>query len=147
MPTYVCFVQASRLTPDQKSKIAKAITAAHSEEMAAPRYLVQVIFQEFRPAEVFIGGQPASESQIWVYGDVRIGRTDAQRLAVQSRIAAEVGKIAGCAPDDMWVYINELLPTNMVEFGHVLPLPGHEEEWLHHLPEQLRERLTRLEAQ
>jgi hypothetical protein len=24
----------------------------------------------------------------------------------------------------MWVYLNELLPENMVEFGHVLPKPG-----------------------
>jgi phenylpyruvate tautomerase PptA (4-oxalocrotonate tautomerase family) len=146
MPTYVCHAQAGRLTPDQKARVAKAITAAHSEEMAGPRYLVQVLFQEFKPADVFIGGAPASENQIWIYGNVRSGRTDAQRQALQTRIAAEVGEIAGSAQDDMWVYINELLPINMVEFGHILPLPGREAEWLGALPERLRKHLTQLET-
>jgi phenylpyruvate tautomerase PptA (4-oxalocrotonate tautomerase family) len=98
MPTYVCYAEADCLTPDQKTQIAKAITAAHSEEMAAPRYLVQVLFQEFKQADVFIGGQSTSDKQIWVRGDVRIARSDTQRLALQSRIATEVGQIASRCP-------------------------------------------------
>lgn len=96
---------------------------------------------------MFIGAQPVSERQIWVRGDVRSGRTDPQRSALQFRIAREVGRIAECSPDDLWVYINELLPVNMVEFGHMLPRPGQEDSWLQALPEGLRRRLSRLEIQ
>jgi len=47
MPTYVCYSAENRLSQDQQARIAEAITAAHSEEMAGPRYLVQVVFQHF----------------------------------------------------------------------------------------------------
>ncbi len=145
MPTYVCYTAADRLTAEQRSRIATAITTAHSEEALAPRYLVQVMFQEFGPSRNYIGGAPVPSRQFWVRGDIRSGRTDAQRTRLQLRIAREVGEIAGSSPSDMWVYINELLPVNMVEFGHVLPQPGHENEWLGQLPKDLREHLTKLE--
>jgi phenylpyruvate tautomerase PptA (4-oxalocrotonate tautomerase family) len=146
MPTYLCYTAANRLSQTQKAKIADAITAAHSEEMAGPRYLVQVVFQDFGPAQIFIGGQPVSDRQIFVNGDVRVGRSDEKRQALEARIAREVVRIADISLDDMWVYVNELSPVDMVEFGHTLPLPGREDEWLQTLPKSLRERLTRLEA-
>jgi phenylpyruvate tautomerase PptA (4-oxalocrotonate tautomerase family) len=146
MPTYVCYAVAGRLAPDQKARITDAITAAHSEEMAAPRYLVQVVFQDITLGQTFIGGQPAMDGHIWVRGDVRAGRTDRQRSELQLRIARDIGRSAPCSPDELWVYINELLPVNMLEFGHILPLPGREDEWLHALPNGMRERLMRLET-
>lgn len=147
MPTYVCYAVDGRLTPDQKARIADAITAAHSEEMAGPRYLVQVLFQDVNLGQIFIGGQPLADGQIWIRGDVRAGRTDQQRSALQTRIARDVGRVAACSADELWVYINELLAVNMMEFGHILPLPGREDEWLQTLPSGLRERLVRLETQ
>jgi phenylpyruvate tautomerase PptA (4-oxalocrotonate tautomerase family) len=146
MPTYVCYTATGRLTADQKARVAEAITAAHSEEMAGPRYLVQVVFQDIRPGQIYIGAQPGPGGQIWVRGDVRAGRTDRQRSGLQIRIAREIGGIAACSADDLWIYINELPPVNMMEFGHLLPLPGGETHWLQALPDKLRERLARLEA-
>ena len=40
--------------------------------------------------------------------------------------------------NNIWVYITELLPRQMVEFGHVLPEPGDEAKWTAALPEQDR---------
>jgi len=144
MPTYVCFAAADRLTGEQKARIAAAITTAHSEETLAPRSFVQVVFREFGPGETYIGGEPAPAHQIWIRGDIRAGRTVMQRTGLALRIAREVGDIAASSPGDMWVYLNELLPENMVEFGHVLPLPGEERQWLRGLPSDVRQRLAKL---
>jgi len=146
MPTYLCYAAAERLSQQQRAQVAEAITAAHSEEMAAPRYLAQVIFQDLGPGRVFIGGQPAPERQIWVHGEVRSGRTPGQRQALVARLARELARIAQVPADDVWVYLNELCPLDMVEFGHVLPPSGGEEQWLQALPQPLRARLARLQA-
>jgi phenylpyruvate tautomerase PptA (4-oxalocrotonate tautomerase family) len=141
MPTYVCFASVDRLTPGQKEKIAKAITQVHSEEAVAPRYLVQVVFQSLLPTQHFVGGEPGPQGQIWIRGDIRAGRTEAQRTRLQLRLAKEVGTIAGSSPDDLWIYLNEMQPSNMMEFGHLLPGPGDEGKWFLTLPEALRDRL------
>jgi len=146
MPTYVCFAYPDRLSPGQMEKIAEAITRVHSEEAVAPGYLVQVVFQPLAASRHFVGGAPGPQGQIWIRGDIRAGRTEAQRTRLQLRLAEEVGAIAGSAPEDLWIYLNEMQPRNMMEFGHLLPEPGAEGEWFRALPENLRTRLGRLSA-
>ena len=34
----------------------------------------------------------------------------------------------------VWVYITDLIPRQMAEFGHVLPEPGDEAKWAERLP-------------
>ena len=49
-------------------------------------------------------------------------------------------------PDSVvWVYLNELVYTDMVEFGRVLPEPGDEQRWVEHLPPDLRDHLVSLD--
>ncbi len=145
MPTYICSTAANRLTAEQRAKIAHAITTVHSEEALAPRYLVQVIFKEVEPSQNYIGGKAAPAGHIWIRADIRAGRTETQRSKLQLRLVREVGEIAGCAPDDIWVYLNELQANNMVEFGHLLPEPGQEKQWFLSLPPAVQERLRKLE--
>ena len=38
----------------------------------------------------------------------------------------------------IWVYLNELSPRQMIEFGRVLPEPGDEPVWTAALPEKDR---------
>jgi hypothetical protein len=59
---------------------------------------------------------------------------------LQRRVAGEFAGITGSSPDDRWVYLNELSPENMVEFGHVLPVPGQERQWFRTLPGELQDR-------
>jgi phenylpyruvate tautomerase PptA (4-oxalocrotonate tautomerase family) len=133
------------LTGEQRAKIAETITTVHSEEALAPRYLVQVIFKEVGPTENYIGGKPAPLSHIWIRADIRAGRTELQRTTLQLRMAREVGEIAGASPDDIWIYLNELLPSNMIEFGSLLPQPGQEKQWFQSLPPAVQQRLSKLE--
>jgi hypothetical protein len=56
------------------------------------------------------------------------------------QVAAEaVGRAAQAESGRaVWVYLNELLPRQMIEFGYVLPEPGDEAVWTSALPEKDR---------
>ena len=60
---------------------------------------------------------------------IRAGRSAEAKAALIKDIAAKVQTIAGIAPEDIWVYIQDIPATQMVEFGRVLPEPGAEEAW------------------
>ncbi len=143
MPTYVVTTRHGQLDGARRAAIARAISRAHEAATGAPTYFAQVVFAE--AAHRYIGGAP-SDAQIMVRGDIRAGRTIAQRTGLVAAIARDVAALAGAAAADVWVYLNELAPTDMVEFGHVLPAPGDERAWLEALPAELRARLAALAA-
>jgi phenylpyruvate tautomerase PptA (4-oxalocrotonate tautomerase family) len=60
MPTYFCTTLEGRLTAEQKRKIAGEVTRVHCEFTGAPGFFAQVIFQEVRPGDYFIGGRHLS---------------------------------------------------------------------------------------
>jgi phenylpyruvate tautomerase PptA (4-oxalocrotonate tautomerase family) len=143
MPTYVCLLAEGSVNDEQKEAIAKAVSRIHSEETGAPAYFVQVVIEEKKPSQRFLGGARAS-GQIWIRGDIRAGRTEAQRNAMMLRMVAEVGRITGDKAQDIWVYLCNLAPTDMVEYGHVLPKPGGEAAWYDNLPKALHDYLRNL---
>ncbi|WP_158810927.1 tautomerase family protein [Beijerinckia sp. L45] len=137
MPTYVCTARSGSSSDQQKEAIAKAISHAHSEATGAPSYFVQVVFDEKGAADRFLGGQPA-DRHIWIRGDIRAGRTAEQRGRLMLQIMRDVSAIAGVPETGIWVYLCNLVPTDMVEYGHVLPAPGEEEAWFETLPQALQ---------
>lgn len=42
--------------------------------------------------------------------------------------------VAGVGAEAVWVYLSEIPPARMVEFGQVLPEPGGEAAWTAGLP-------------
>ena len=143
MPTYVCSVRAGLLNEAQKSEVAKAITRNHHEATGAPAYFVQVVIDEKTTAKRYLGGEPATD-QIWIRADIRSGRTVEQRSGLMLAIMRDVARIAGVEETSIWVYLCNLEPTDMVEYGHVLPLPGKEKEWFDALPLPLQDYLVSL---
>jgi phenylpyruvate tautomerase PptA (4-oxalocrotonate tautomerase family) len=139
MPTYFCTSTNGRLTTEQKSKIAGEITRIHAEVTGAPGFFAQVIFREVKPDDWFIGGAPLTHEHIFVHGHIRAGRAAVDKTRMIKLMAEAVGQAAevqsGCA---IWVYLNELPPRQMIEFGHVLPEPADEAVWTAALPEQDR---------
>jgi phenylpyruvate tautomerase PptA (4-oxalocrotonate tautomerase family) len=142
MPTYVCHVPSGQLDSQQKAAIAGAISQRHSEATGAPPYFVQVMIEE-TDADRYLGGSPAS-GHIWIRGDIRAGRKVEQRTTLMKRIMQDVSRITSVAESDIWVYLCNLEPTDMIEYGHVLPLPGQEEAWFDSLPETLQTYLQKL---
>jgi phenylpyruvate tautomerase PptA (4-oxalocrotonate tautomerase family) len=143
MPTYVCSLAEGFVNDSQKAAIAEAVTRVHSEETGAPSYFVQVVIEEKKPADRFLGGSRAS-GQIWIRGDIRAGRTQAQRNAMMLRIMKEVARITNAKEEEIWVYLCNLEPTDMLEYGHVLPQPGEEADWFSRLSKPLQDYLAQL---
>jgi phenylpyruvate tautomerase PptA (4-oxalocrotonate tautomerase family) len=112
--------------------------------MGAPRYLVQVIFYDIAPDSHYVAGRLAPADQIWVRADIRSGRTNEQKSQMLRRIMQEVSRISGVAEEMVWVYLSEIPPANIAEYGHVLPAPGEEDAWFSTLPDALREKLRPL---
>jgi phenylpyruvate tautomerase PptA (4-oxalocrotonate tautomerase family) len=141
MPTYVCWTRAGQLSADQRRLIAKSITEIHHDVALAPRYFVQVIFDELQPHSHFVGGDEAEPNHIWIRADIRSGRTQEQKSRLMARIVEEVCAIASARRENVWVYISDIPGPSVVEFGHILPQPGEEEAWFAKLPAALQERL------
>lgn len=61
-----------------------------------------------------------------------------------TQIMKEVSQIAGISEQLIWIYLCNLEPTDMLEYGHILPAPGNEKAWFEQLPQSLRDYLTSL---
>jgi phenylpyruvate tautomerase PptA (4-oxalocrotonate tautomerase family) len=145
MPTYVCAVPPKLLSDEQKDRIAIAIGNRHSEATGAPSYFAQVVIEESTSARRYLGGEP-SDDHIWIRADVRAGRSEDVRRRLIVSIVRDVGAIAKIPEESIWVYLCNLEATDMVEYGHVLPAPGKEQEWFEGLPVPLRSYLKELLA-
>ncbi|MGY3530500.1 tautomerase family protein [Bradyrhizobium sp. USDA 4452] len=140
MPTYTCTSAQGRLSAEQKGRIAGEITRIHAEVTGAPSYFAQVIFSEVAPGNWFMGGVPVAHDHIFVYGHIRSGRAAVDKTRVIKLMADAVGAAADAdTRRTVWVYLNELQPRQMIEFGHVLPEPGDEPAWTDALPEADRD--------
>ena len=139
MPTYVCTIEEGRLLPDQKRRIAGEITRIHCEVTSAPAFFAQVIFEEVKPGNYFMGGAPLAHDQIFIYGRVRAGRSVQDKLKMMKLMAEVVADAAAVSRTGVWIYIAELPPRQMMEYGYVLPEPGDEDVWTNALPTEDRE--------
>jgi len=139
MPTYFCTSANGRLTSEQKKKIASEITRIHAEVTGAPSFFAQVIFNEVKAGDWFMGGVALKHEQIFVYGHIRAGRAAVDKTRMIKLMAEAVAAAAQVeSTRAVWVYVNELPPRQMIEFGHVLPEPGDEPAWTAALPEEDR---------
>jgi phenylpyruvate tautomerase PptA (4-oxalocrotonate tautomerase family) len=145
MPTYVCAVPPKLLSDDQKSQIAVAISRRHGEATGAPSFFVQVVIEENESARRYLSGDPA-DNHIWIRADIRAGRPEDVRGRLMLSIMRDVSAIAKVREESIWVYLCNLEPTDMVEYGHVLPPPGKEQEWFESLPAPLQSYLKGLGA-
>ena len=129
MPTYTVRSANCRLSPGQRDAIAAAITEVHQAQTGAPGYLAQVIFDPVADGHHYIGGRPNHAPHVFVHGLIRAGRTATQKRRLMEHLAARVRDAASVGPEDIWVYVQEIAPEQMIEFGRPLPAPGAEAEW------------------
>lgn len=144
MPSYVVTCEEGRLSGSQKSQVAEAVTRAHGAATGAPYYFVRIVFDEVKPGNTFLGGTALDGDQIFVHGTIREGRPTDMKDALMARLTADVAIASRMKPNGVWVYLSELPPKQMVEFGRVLPLHGREVEWSAALPEAEKARLEKI---
>jgi phenylpyruvate tautomerase PptA (4-oxalocrotonate tautomerase family) len=145
MPTYVCYTHPDQVTAVAKAQIAAAIAQIHHQFTGAPIAFTQCVFRDLGPDEHFIGGQPAPGNGVWVYGHIRAERTTSVRNHIMVGIRDLLIEVLKIPDSVVWVYLNELAHTDMIEFGRVLPEQGDEQRWLEHLPPELRDHLASLD--
>ena len=141
MPSYTCNVPAGRLTPEQKAKAASEITRVHNEVTGAATFFAQVIFNEVAPGNYFSGGKPLRGEQFFLNGQIRGGRSAIDRSRLLLGLRDVLAAAAETDRNNVRVYLTDLPPRDMVEYGQVLPEPGQESVWLAALPEADRERM------
>ncbi|SNC65655.1 Phenylpyruvate tautomerase PptA, 4-oxalocrotonate tautomerase family [Marinobacter sp. es.048] len=129
MPTYTVTVANLSLSPQQKSQIAAAITAAHNAQTGAPRFFAQVLFHAANEGEHFVGGRVNTAPQVYVHGLVGEGRSIEIKQALMSQMLEEIAQIVGISDEDVWIYLQDMPAAQMIEFGRFLPAPGEEAEW------------------
>ena len=146
MPTYIVAASEGRLSAQQKATVAGQIGHTHHRLTGAPPFLVQVIFHELAAGNAFIGGTP-STNQIFVSGQIRGDRTADTKTSLANAVVSAVAAAADTERFNVWVYLIDLVPTQMAEFGHVLPPAGGEVAWLQNLPDSDREQMTTIGCQ
>ncbi len=141
MPTYTVFAQSGRLSASQKSAVASGITQVHNEQTGAQTFFAQVIFQDVPQGNHFVGGAPLAADHVFVHGQIRAGRDAATKRKLLEHLLDAVCTAAATEKVNTWVYIVDLPPAQMAEYGHILPEPGTETAWLAGLPAADRVRM------
>jgi phenylpyruvate tautomerase PptA (4-oxalocrotonate tautomerase family) len=121
MPTYTVFTAQGKLTTAQKDEIAGVITDIYFEEFGLARYMTQVIFHEIATGDRYIAGKPARPDLVWIRCDVREGRTEHQKAKLLHRVQQGVAKVADVSEEAVWIYLCDLPPWNIMEWGHIMP--------------------------
>ena len=145
MPTYTVKYSNFNLSQKQKNSLANDISNTHSKFTGANTFFAQVIFQKNEKNSHFMGGKLVKTKEIFLNGQIRSGRTS----KVKKQLILELRKIliknTNLKKDYVWVYLEDLLPNQMVEYGEILPKSGKEKKWFKSLTPSLKKRLAQME--
>ena len=145
MPTYTVKYSNFELSKEKKKKIAKGITKIHSEVTGANTYFAQVIFQQIKKNSHFMGGKLAKGKEIFLNGQIRNGRSPLIKKKLILRLKDILTNIINIRKDKIWIYLQDLPPEQMIEYGEILPQSGKEKKWFESLPTVLKKRLKKIE--
>tara|TARA_B100001057_G_C22681571_1_gene883964 strand:- start:271 stop:717 length:447 start_codon:yes stop_codon:yes gene_type:complete len=145
MPTYTVKYSNFLLSQKKKNLIAKDITATHSKFTGANTFFAQVIFQKNEKNSHFMGGKLVKTKEIFLNGQIRSGRTSKVKKQLILGLRKILIKNTNLKKDYIWVYLEDLLPDQMIEYGEVLPKSGQEKRWFNSLTPSLRKKLKKLE--
>ena len=92
-----------------------------------------------------MGGKLVKNKEIFLNGQIRAGRT----LVIKKKLILGLREVltqnTKLKKDFVWVYLEDLPPQQMIEYGEILPKSGEEKKWFKSLSISLRKRLKRLE--
>ena len=145
MPTYTVKYSNFNLSQKKKNSLAREISNTHSKFTGANTFFAQVIFQKNEKNSHFMGGKLVKTKEIFLNGQIRSGRTS----KVKKRLILSLRKIliknTKLRSDFVWVYLEDLVPDQMIEYGKVLPKSGQEKKWFNSLTPSLKKRLKKME--
>ena len=146
MPTYTVTNSNFNLKPKQKKEIAKGITEIHNVVTGANKYFAQVIFNKTKDNDHFMGGKKVTDPQIFLHGQIRTGRSSNIKKKLILDLRNILIKKSGLDETHVWVYIIDLLPSQMIEYGSILPESGGETTWFKNLSTKLKKKLAKIDS-
>jgi hypothetical protein len=92
-----------------------------------------------------MGGKPVKNPQLFLHGQIRAGRTAELKEKLLVGMREALIKTCELSKDQIWIYLIDLVPEQMIEYGEILPPSGKESEWFANLPSELQAKLKALE--
>ena len=145
MPTYIVKYSNFNLSQRQKNSLASDISNTHSKFTGANTFFAQVIFQKNEKNSHFMGGKLIKTKEIFLNGQIRSGRTAKIKNQLILGLRKILIKNTNLKKEFVWVYLEDLLPDQMIEYGKILPRSGQEKKWFDSLSSSLRQRLKKIE--
>ena len=144
MPTYTVTNSNFNFTEREQKKIAEGITKVHNVVTGANTYFAQVIFNKTKNNNHFMGGKKVKEPSIFLLGQIRAGRPKKIKDKLISDLRDIIIKNSKLNETQIWVYIVDLPPSQMIEYGEVLPESGREKQWFSKLSKKLKIKLSKI---
>ena len=129
----------------KQKNLAEGITKVHNAVTGANTYFAQVIFNKTKKNNHFMGGKKVKEPSLFLLGQIRAGRPKKVKDKLISELKNILVKKSKLDETQVWAYIVDLPPSQMIEYGSVLPESGKEKEWFKNLPTKLKKKLLKLE--
>ena len=145
MPTYTVTNSNLNLTAKKQKDLAQGITKVHNVVTGANTYFAQVIFNKTKKDNHFMGGKKVKEPSLFLLGQIRAGRSKEVKDKLIVDLKDVLIKNSKLDETQVWVYINDLPPSQMIEYGAVLPESGKESEWFNNLSRKLKDKLSKIE--
>ena len=145
MPTYTVTNSNFNLTAKRQKDLAQGITKVHNIVTGANTYFAQVIFNKTKKNNHFMGGKKVKEPSLFLLGQIRAGRPKKIKDRLISDLKNVLTKKTKLDETQVWVYIIDLPPSQMIEYGAVLPESGKEEQWFKSLSNKLKNKLSKME--
>ena len=146
MPTYTVTHSNFKLQTKTKVKIAKGITRVHNIVTGANTYFAQVIFNKNKNNDHYMGGKKVKEPQLFLHGQIRSGRSAKIKKKLILDLKNTLIKNSKLNETQIWVYIVDLTPSQMIEYGAILPKSGDEAKWFKNLSPMLKRKLKQMES-
>ena len=145
MPTYTVTNSNFNLTTKQQKDLAQGITKVHNVITGANTYFAQVIFNKTKKNNHFMGGKKVKEPSLFLLGQIRAGRPKKIKDRLISDLKNILVKNTKLDETQVWVYIVDLPPSQMIEYGAVLPESGKELQWFKGISNKLKKKLSQME--
>ena len=129
MPLYECISPPGTVTDTTRPQIAAEITRLHTEATGAPKSFVHVAFLDLPRGAHYTAAQLDPHTTI-IAANIRSGRSLETRQNLIKAISASWSRLTGQPENQLVMNVTEVESETVMEFGLILPAPGHEDEWM-----------------